>query len=488
MFTSDDCIYCPPVESIVREVVGGAMKDFIYVNTVDVNENPDAANIYGVHSLPTLMINDQIVLQGGMDDDTVREILWNTLLTLAVENKERVVKSKTSLLELTHNSWQSLTGTRMLRHNVGDFIHIAPYQLTLLSLYSLDPLVPTLVYQAGNQLGKYGIMFHVLSILEPRLGKTARRSKRLKYLLDALELYFSDKEVVPTYFADEAKALSYDDSSYTIEIKGLVSGALGIDVGEPMCDYTAGMLAGVTETLLGAYAVGEEIACAANRSDSCIFRITFGDNSTKRRQPREEDKIDINNRRLKFYESSHEIAVNLEESLFMRKRLRSIAGDFVHISSLQPIIVSLKLMDDFLGSILYSSGRELGLFGWGKTLLYEILDSMFEDEEEPYSLPLDIDSGVEGLYRYMTHPTTLLTKEWGVVRLKTTEIGDYMLNVYDYCAVAGISNVGKTLCDFLAGFLVGRLSVLIGYEASVEEVHCQGTGAEFCQFKITRNN
>lgn len=490
MFTSDDCIYCPPIESIVQEVVGGTMSDFIYVNTVDVDENPDAAERYNITSLPTLMINEQIVLQGGMDDDSVREILWNTLLSLAVANKERLERSKKSLLHIAVNSWESLTGERMLRKTLGDFIHLGPYQLTLLSLYSLDPLVPSILYQAGYQLGLYGLMHHVLSVLEPRLGLTIQRQKRLKYITEALEYYYADREFLPTYVAESARIVSLKEDQFTIEIRGLASAAMGINVGEPMCDFTAGTLAGVTDSLMGSQSVAVETACAANGNPHCVFTVYIDHPNPQeiRKTPVVEDKLAIRERRLNFYESIHELSINLENSYFMRRRLRPTIGDVVHISVFQPIVLSIKMMDDYLSSILFSAGRELGIFGSGKTLLYDIIQT---DESEEFSqlLPLEFNEGVDVLKEFMTHPTTYLAKEWGLVKVSPVDPANpnvRYISISDYGAVSGVPDLGITLCDFLAGFLTGRLSVIIGAEPMVREIECQGTGASSCKFEIVK--
>ncbi len=487
MFTSEDCIYCPPVESIVKEVVGGAIGELIYVNTVDVDENPDVAERYNIHHLPTLMINEKVVLEGGMDDDSVREILWNTLLSLAVANKERMEKSKQSLLHLAVNSWESLTGERMLRKTVGDFIHLGPYQLTLLSLYSLDPLVPGILYQAGYQMGLYGLMHHILSILEPRLGMTTKRMKRLRFITEALALYFSDKEFLPTYIAESARIIYLSDEKFTIEISGLASGSMGINVGEPMCDFTAGTIAGVTEALMGTATVGVEIACAANGNNTCIFEIHIDPPSPQniRRSPEVEDKLAIRERRLNFYESIHSLTFKLENSYFMRKRLRPSVGDMVHISALQPIVLSIKMMDDYLASILFSAGRELGIFGSGKALLYDIVERNYPEA----SLPVDFNIGVEVFLKYMTHPTTYLANEWGIVELSEFDPqrpNERILSIGDYGAIAGVPNLGMPFCDYLVGFITGRLAVIIGEEPQVREIACQGTGSAVCKFEIKK--
>jgi predicted hydrocarbon binding protein len=484
MFTSDDCIYCPPIEAITFEVVGAGMASFVHVSTIDVDDDPDSASRYGISSLPTLMINEQIVLQGGMDDDSVRELLWNTLLTHAVENEESVELSKQSLLILTMNFWDSLNRAKQLRTNIGDFIHIGPYQLTLLSLYSLDPLVPLLLYKAGQQLGITGMMQYILNLLEPRLGKASKRVKRFKYLAEAFELYFSDREMLPTYFSESAEIINVSDDELFLRIQGLASAAMGIDVGENMCDFTAGQLAGVTTAIMGTKSKCIEVECTATGHSSCLFQIKLltSDESDEIPLPTYENKMDRVDRRQSFYEVIHELTLKLEDSLLIRKPLRT-SGDYIHISALQPIVVSLKLLDEFTGSILYSGGRELGIFGPGKDLLYRLVNNI-----KGISPPVNFDLGIELLHQYLSHPATALSREWGKVNLSEKN-PDHpnrrFLTIEEYGAIAGIHNIGKTFCDFLAGFISGRLTVLIGKEAIVKEVECQGTGAIACKFEIT---
>lgn len=487
MFTSEDCIYCPPIEAITFEIVGAGMEGFVHVSTVDVDDDPDSAQRYGITSLPTLMINEQIVLQGGMDDDSVRELLWNTLLTHAVQNEELVELSKQSLLVLTMNFWDSLNREKQLRTNIGDFIHLGPYQLTLLSLYSLDPLVPFLLYKAGQQLGIFGMMHHILNLLEPRLGKASKRTKRFKYLAEALELYFSDREMLPTYFAERAEIVEVKDETLRLKVHGLASAAMGIDVGENMCDFTAGQLAGVTTAVMGTKSKCAEIACAATGFDFCVFEIELlgPDESDDIGLPEYEDKGDRIDRRQAFYEVIHELTLKLEDSLLIRKPLRP-SGDYIHISALQPIVVSLKLLDEFTGSILYSGGRELGIFGPGKDLLYRLVHSA-----EGIQPPVKFDVGVELLHQYLSHPASALSREWGLVTLSPpdTERPDRrILTIQEYGAISGIHNIGRTFCDFLAGFLAGRLTVLIGHDPILREIKCQGTGASACEFEIRDPN
>ena len=86
-------------------------------------------------ALPSLVINESIVLQGGMDDDSVRDLLWSTLMSHALTTEEALELTTNSLLSITMNAMDSLSGSRILRPTVGDFSHVGVYQQYLLSLY-----------------------------------------------------------------------------------------------------------------------------------------------------------------------------------------------------------------------------------------------------------------------------------------------------------------------------------------------------------------
>ena len=483
MFTSEDCLYCPPIEKITLEVIGQGMDSFVHVHTIDVKATPEAATRYNIQHLPTLMINEQIVLQGGMDDDSVRELLWDTIMKHAVQSKELIDQSKQSLLYLTINFWDSLNGSKQLRQNIGDFIHLAPYQLTLLSLYSLDPLVPFLLYRAGQQLGITGMLHHILNLLEPRLGKTSKTQKKFRYLSDAFELYFSDRELLRTNFAENAKLQSVNDRKIVLNIWGLASASIGINIGEPLCDFTAGQLAGITTAIMGTKSKCTEVQCHAMGYEYCQFEIELlAPNEIDERQlPSYEDKVDKAERREYFYEVIHELTLKHEDSLFFRKLLRE-RTDFIHVSALQPIVVALKLMDEFTGSILYSSGRELGIFGPGKELLQKLV------QRRNVQAPVDFSTGVSLLHEYLSHPASSLTREWGEVRLSHEDPEEpfrRVIMIEEYGAISGIRDLGKTFCDYLAGYIAGRLQILIGLDPIVKEIACQGTGSPECRFEIT---
>ena len=482
MFTSPDCVYCPPVAQIVEEVVGSGMQELVHVSTIDIVDDPDTASQYQILALPTLVINESVVLEGGMDDDSVRDLLWSTLMSHAISTEKTVTDTTNSLLAITMNAMDSLNGSRILRPSLGDFTHIGVYQQYLLSLYSLDPLIPYLLYKAGYQLGKVGMMHHVLTLLHPTLGKAAKKRNKIRHLARAFELYFSDLEILPTHLASGAKVMDVTDTMILLRVDELASASIRINVGEPMCGFTAGQLAGVTAVVMGTSSGVtrcDEIKCMANGGEYCLFRIAI-DDPRPIQLPPIEDKEARADRQQNFYEVIHEMTASIQNSMVMRKIQRTKVGDFIHISVLQPIIVALKFLDKLSGTILFNGGKELGIFGPGKDLLYSLV------QEEDVQVPVPIDKGVNLLVTYLSHPKTALGREFGRLKLEKIEDRVYHLQVEDMASIAGMSSaaLGHTFCDFQAGFFAGRLHILIGVDPKIKEIECQGMGHKKCKFEI----
>jgi thiol-disulfide isomerase/thioredoxin len=55
-FKSDTCAFCPRAEEVVRETINDFGPDTFKLIIINVSENPDAAEEYGIFALPTVMI------------------------------------------------------------------------------------------------------------------------------------------------------------------------------------------------------------------------------------------------------------------------------------------------------------------------------------------------------------------------------------------------------------------------------------------------
>ena len=55
-FKSDSCIFCPRAEEVVRETINDLGLNTFKLIIINVSENPEAAEEYGIFALPTVMI------------------------------------------------------------------------------------------------------------------------------------------------------------------------------------------------------------------------------------------------------------------------------------------------------------------------------------------------------------------------------------------------------------------------------------------------
>ena len=182
----------------------------------------------------------------------------------------------------------------------------------------------------------------------------------------------------------------------------------------------------------------------------------------------------------------------------MKKRLRPGVGDFVHITVLQQILNGLKFADPFYSTLLYYAGAHYGRLGVDKVVLQSIL---FEtDDHEPYQLPLEFEDGLEVLVAYFNDPRTILRRRQGLVKVRQVDDETAHVRIKE-CATACGTHIGGQplvdmegqimeeeqipLCDFTAGFIHGRLDLLLDEDVKVKEIECHSTGHDHCLFEIS---
>ena len=55
-FKSNTCAFCPRAEEVLRETIKDFGSEAFKISVINVSENPEAAEEYGVFALPTIMI------------------------------------------------------------------------------------------------------------------------------------------------------------------------------------------------------------------------------------------------------------------------------------------------------------------------------------------------------------------------------------------------------------------------------------------------
>jgi len=497
-FTSPTCFACPDVERVLENIAGTSMKGMFHVSTIDITEEQEIAAQYGIMSVPVVMLNEERIAEGMITEDVIREKLWSSILPNIII-REKDTRRKESMMILTKNTISSIISQELVRENLGDYVHISTYQHVMMSLLALDPLIPQLLYISGRELGMYGAAPYYLTVLNPKVG-AVKPEERFQETLIALAQLYRHNNIVPLYLATHCDIAHIEGYNATLRIYELVNSAGAINISEPLCHFTAGEIAGTIEAMLGFATRVVETKCKGMGDPYCEFEIEVfqgkepGKAAYRTIEIKDEDKkirflgdlpADENRRQL-FYEFIHETTQHGNNSLLMTEALRPNDVDYVHISYLQQQIMSLKFRDKFCGALLYSAGRELGVIGPGKGLIYDLL------AKENAELPIESLKQATGIIKkYFTHPTNYLPRSHSFVEIDDGEDEEEMyIRIYEcaYAAGANLSetNLNETLCDFQAGYLAGRLALILKDSPIVTETKCHGTGHNFCEFRIEK--
>ena len=88
-FKSDTCAFCPRAEEVVRETIEDFGSEVFKLKIINVSENPEAAEEFGIFALPTVMIGGVSVT--GIPDP---EMLMKMVLGVKVMTKKKKDGSK----------------------------------------------------------------------------------------------------------------------------------------------------------------------------------------------------------------------------------------------------------------------------------------------------------------------------------------------------------------------------------------------------------
>ncbi|MFW9974370.1 MAG: glutaredoxin family protein [Candidatus Thorarchaeota archaeon] len=81
LFKSDSCAFCPRAEEVVRETIENFGSDVFTLRVINVSENPEAAEEYGIFALPTIMIGGVSVTGIPEPDMLMKMVLGAKVLT-----------------------------------------------------------------------------------------------------------------------------------------------------------------------------------------------------------------------------------------------------------------------------------------------------------------------------------------------------------------------------------------------------------------------
>ncbi len=476
MFTSPDCAYCPSVEKLLQRTIGSGSAAFAHVSTIDVNENPEVAARYKIKSLPTLIVNDEKVLSGQISEGEVQNVLWNKLVTTILEREKSYDMRKDTMLAITTNTLSSALELQLVRPSIGDYTHIGTLQKTTYSILGLDVLASRLFYEAGRDLGLYGADSHLLLSLNPKIGAEIRSiEKRFKYVIEGICDFFSRQTSnLPTYFSDRVDIISLEADEAVIHVYETASCTQAMDIGEPLCHFTAGEIAGMMEALLAERVNVRETACWGTGDKFCEFYIKLvGEKETPYPVPKARK-----DRRERFKELTNHSMQLAFDSLFMKLKMRENAGDYIHIGVPQQQLTSLKLSDPFTGSLLYAAGHEQGLNSPEIEFIQKIKNKSAEIGNMEFLGALKV------LRNFYNHPSSFLSREHGKIRSRNLRKESASIIIYELASATATPNAGVNFCDFEAGKIAGLFERLTGQNIVANETKCWGLGNTFCEFEI----
>jgi len=88
LFKSDTCAFCPRAEEVIRETIEDFGSTVFELKIINVTENPEAAEEYGIFALPTVMIGG-LSVTGIPEKDMLMKMVLGTrvMLKKKVESK-----------------------------------------------------------------------------------------------------------------------------------------------------------------------------------------------------------------------------------------------------------------------------------------------------------------------------------------------------------------------------------------------------------------
>ena len=87
MFKSDTCAFCPRAEEVLRDTIDDFGSDIFRIRLIDVKEDPDAAEEYGVFALPTIMIGG-IAVTGIPEPEIIMKMVLGAKVALKKGDKK----------------------------------------------------------------------------------------------------------------------------------------------------------------------------------------------------------------------------------------------------------------------------------------------------------------------------------------------------------------------------------------------------------------
>lgn len=517
LFKGPHCAACKPVARHLKRIVetsqGGAS-----ITTIDTDENREIAGKYGVRNVPHVLYNDEVILTAtqaasmfssfttetadstnifSTDQYDLFNYLFNKLIEAGVKASEtdRDRWRKLSIINVSERLLNIEELETVTRPSVGDYVHIGHLQSIVTSLLSINPSAKAYLFRSGELAGKFGSAQSWIHRYNPKIMETHRMKSRFKELLRGFKLLYGPNPSAAN-LASELTITQIAPYHARLQIKDSGLAVMNTDIGQDVCGFISGEIAGLMEVTLGEQAYVEETKCWGLGDDYCEFDIRLGEKSDHYSSSAHEPKEFFSDSdRLRFDVSLSTISRNMFDSILNRRLMRPGIGDYCHISVLQHIITSVKFSDPFNSTLLAYAGQNYG------QILEDVgsISRIMMRRNLNYSFPMEFPQACEVLGYYFNTPGRLLTRIHGDVTVDVVDDESAVFRIWESAETSGIdlSTVDlsalfpgiekptkvNTLDDFMAGFLNGRLNLLVEDEIIVRETRCQANGHQFCEFE-----
>ncbi len=511
LFKGIECAPCKPVERHLKRIVetsqGGAR-----LTTIVTDDHPEIASKYGVRNVPHVLYNNEVCLtatqaagmfssfnmeESGMFSPSSQDLfnfLFNKLIDAGIKASEadRERWTKLSIITVSERLLNIEELEEVTRPSIGDYVHIGHLQSIVTSLLAINPTAKSHLFHSGVLAGKFGAAQSWIHKHNPKIMSTPRLKSRFKELLKGFRILYGPNQRASNV-ASNLDFIQLSDYHATLQVHGSAHAVENSDIGQDVCGFLAGEIAGLLEVTLGEKAAVVETKCWGLGDTYCEFDIKLGEESDHYEVSSIKSKEFFSSSdRLRFELSLSNISKNMYESILNKRRLRPGMGDFIHISNLQHILTSLKFADPFNSTLLAYAGQHYG------QILEDvgIISRIRHRRNLNFSFPMEFPQACEVLGYYFNK-----MNRSGILDEVTVEIIDdesATFKIWESAATSGINlstvdlsalfpGVEKppkitTLDDFMAGFINGRFDLLVEDEVTVRETKCQASGHECCEF------
>ena len=516
LFKGPKCAVCKPVEKHLKRIVetsqGGAT-----LRIIDTDTHPEISNTYNVYQVPHILYNADVILTATQAASMFSSIdMTDTANMFSAEQYDlfnylfnKLIEAGVKASEADRDRWRKLSiitvSERLLnfdeletvtRPSIGDYVHIGHLQAIVTSLLSINPISKGYLFRAGELAGKFGAAQSWLHRYIRNIMKVHRMKSRFNEMLKGFKILYGPNPMASNV-ASDISIERVSDYHAKLQINGSAHAVENSDIGQDVCGFLAGEIAGLIEVTLGEKAAVVETKCWGLGDNFCEFDIRVGETSDYYDPTKMEAREFFSETdRLRFELSISDISRHMYDSLLNKKWMRPAIGDFIHISVLQHILTSLKFSDPFNSTLLAYAGQNYGQILEDVGSISRIINR--HELDAKLFGAIEFPQACEVLGRYFNSPGISASKIHADVVVKIIDDESAIFKVWESAATSGInlSTVDMTalfpstesppqmsyLDDFLGGFINGRLNLLIEEEVIVKEVKCQANGNPCCEF------